>query len=57
MYRKEKLYRRPEVLKLKFGERIRAVRKSVGKNQKEFSALLEIPHMKRTLCNRRFLIS
>ena len=43
MYRKEKLYRRPEVLKLKFGERIRAVRKSVGKNQKEFSALLDIP--------------
>lgn len=43
MYRKEKLYSRPEVLKLKFGERIRAVRKSVGKNQKEFSALLEIP--------------
>ena len=43
MYRKEKMYRRPEVLKLKFGERIRAVRKSVGKNQKEFSALLDIP--------------
>ena len=43
MYRKEKLYSRPEVLKLKFGERIRAVRKSVGKNQKEFSALLDIP--------------
>lgn len=37
------MYRRPEVLKLKFGERIRAVRKSVGKNQKEFSALLDIP--------------
>ena len=43
MYRKEKLYRRPEVLKLKFGERICAVRKSVGKNQKEFSAMLDIP--------------
>ena len=43
MYRKEKLYRRPEVLKLNFGERIRAVRKSVGKNQTEFSALLDIP--------------
>lgn len=43
MYRKEKLFRRPEVLKLKFGERICAVRKSVGKNQKEFSAMLDIP--------------